>query len=95
LVDEHVEGKSCVLDVPPHRVARLRDESDHLDAARPEFVEVPRELAKLAAAVRSPHAAVKDEQQPSVREEIHQRPDASFLIRQREARGGRQRRLVH
>jgi hypothetical protein len=48
----------------------LREQADHLDTATLEVVDVPGELAKLAAAVGSPGAAMEDEQQASVREQI-------------------------
>jgi hypothetical protein len=73
------------------RVARLRDDADDLDAARGELIRVPCELAKLAAAVRSPGAAMKNEQQPSVREQIGQRAHVPLLIGQRESRRDSQR----
>jgi len=66
-----------------------------LDVAGPEIIDVRRELAKLAAAVRSPGAAVKDEQEPPAREEIRKRADPPLLIWQREARRDGQRRAVH
>ena len=89
LVDQYVERQACVLDVTAYRVPRLREHAQHLDAACLEALGVFRELAKLAAAVRSPGAAMKDEQQPSVCKQIRQRSDPSFLIRQRKARCNR------
>jgi hypothetical protein len=74
------------------RVARLRDDADDLDAARGELIRVPCELAKLAATVRSPGAAMKDEQQPSAREQIHQRAHVAFLVGERKSRRDGQRR---
>jgi hypothetical protein len=59
----------------------LREQADHLDTASLEVVDVPGELAKLAAAVGSPGAAMEDEQQASVREQIRQRPDPPLLVR--------------
>jgi hypothetical protein len=77
-VDQDVEWQPRFLDVMPDRVARLRDDADDLDAERGEVIGVPGELAKLAAAVRSPGPAMKHEEQPSVREQIHQRPHMPF-----------------
>jgi hypothetical protein len=90
LIDQYVEWQARVLDVPAHPVPRLREHADHLDAARLEAGGVFRELAKLAAAVWSPGTAMKDEQQPSVCEQIRERANPSLLIGQREARRNRQ-----
>jgi len=90
-LDQDVERQPRFLDVMADCVARLRDDADDLDAARGEFIGMTRELAKLAAAVWSPRAAMKDQQQPSVREQIHQRAYMSLLIGQREPRRDDQR----
>ena len=95
LVDEDVEGQAGVLDVAPDRVARLREDADDLDPARVELREMRRKLTKLVAAVRSPGAAMKREQQRPAREELRQRPRTSFLVRQREFRRAGQPRRVH
>ena len=87
LVYEDVEGQPSVLDVAPDGVARLRDEPDDLYAVGDELIQVFRELAKLAAAVRSPRATMKHEQQAAVRQKIGQRAHPSFLIRQSKPRG--------
>jgi hypothetical protein len=79
-VDQDVKGQSRVLDVTPDRVARLREEPDDLNAAGAELIQVFRKLAKLAAAVRSPGAAVKHEQETAVRQQIRQCAHPSLLI---------------
>jgi len=95
LVYEDVEGQPSVLDVAPDGVARLRDEPDDLYAVGDELIQVFRELAKLAAAVGSPGAAMEHQQEPSVRKQIRQRPHAPLLIRQREAWRDCERRAMH
>ena len=91
LVDEHVEREARVLDVAPYSVASLRQQPDDLDAERPEVLNVPGKLAKLAAAVGSPGSAVKHEKHAAVREQIGERPDMALLIRQRETWSDAQR----
>src|SRR5215471_1813379 len=95
LVNEHIERQPSVFDVAAYRVSRLGEHANHLDPARLELVAAFCELAKLAAAVRSPRAAVEDEQQPPVRQQIGQRSDAPLLVGQREAGRLRQRRRMH
>jgi hypothetical protein len=73
----------------------LGKQPDHLDALRLEIAGVFRELAKLAAAIGSPSAAMEDQQEPSMREQIRQRPHSPLLIRQREAWCNLQRRWMH
>jgi hypothetical protein len=73
------------------RVARLRDDADDLDAPCGELIRLPCELAKLAATVWSPGAAMKNEQQPAFREQVRQRAHMSLLIRERESRRDSQR----
>ena len=68
LVYEDVEGQPSVLDVAPDGVSRLPEKADHLNAARFELIHVSCKLAKLAAAVRSPRATMKHEQQAAVRQ---------------------------
>lgn len=86
LIDQHVEGQPGVLDVAFDPVARLREDTDDLEASGAELWEMGGELTKLVAAVWSPGSAVKREKQRPVRQEFGERPHPAFLIGQRELR---------
>lgn len=82
-IKQDVEGQPRVLDVAFDAIARLREHTDDLDPTRAELRGMRRKLTKLVAAIRSPGAAVKGEEQRPTRQEFRERPDAAFLIWQR------------
>jgi hypothetical protein len=75
----------------PDGCAGLRDDGGDLQAARAVGGKIVRKLTEPVAAVRSTRAAVERQQQRAARQEVGQRPHASFLIGQGEARRARQR----
>jgi hypothetical protein len=84
-VDQDVEGQAGLFDVAAHRVAILREDPRDLDAARGIGGEIGGELTEPVAAVRSPGAPVKDQEQPPASQEIRERAHPPFLIDQRES----------
>jgi len=95
LIDQDVEGKASLLDVPADGLALLREDADDLDAAGGVGVDVGGELTEPVAAVRSPGAAMEGEQQAAPRQEVGQRSRPSFLIDDQESRGACQRGHSH
>jgi hypothetical protein len=91
LVDQDVEGQTGLFDVAAHGVAVLRKDADHLDPPGVVFSDVGGELTEPVAALRSPGAAVKIQQQPSARQEIHERACPPLVIRDKKAWSARQR----
>jgi hypothetical protein len=83
-VDQHVEGQAGFLDVTANLVAAIGDDRRDLQAGGLVDGKVVGELTEPVAAVRSGGAAVKGEQQRPARQEVDERPGASFLIRQQE-----------
>jgi hypothetical protein len=86
LVDQDVEGQPCFLDVGPDRTRVLRDDARDLDPPCGVCSDVVGKLTEPAAAVRSPGAAMKRQQQPPAREIVGERVHAPFLVRQCEIR---------
>src|SRR4051794_17810311 len=94
-VDEDVEWKACLLDVGADGTRVLRHDPHELNAPGPEGGNVAGELAEPAAAVRSPGAAMKREEQPPAREIVRERVNAPLLIGKREARSVDQLGALH
>jgi hypothetical protein len=86
VVDQDVEGESRFLDVAAHGLAILGEDADDLNPAGCIRCDVVGKLTEPVAAVRSPGAAVKVEQQAAAREEIRQRARASLLVLDHESR---------
>ena len=95
LIDEDIEGEASLLDVAADGVGILRENGRDLYASRRECWNRTTELAEPAAAVRSPGAAMKRQEESAARQEFAEASSAPFLIGQGELRRMGQRRLMH
>ena len=86
LVDQDVEREAGFLDVGADRARVLRHDAGDLNAPGLECGDVVGKLTEPAAAVRSPGAAMKRQQQAPAREIVRQRVYPTLLIGEREAR---------
>ena len=87
LVDQDVEREAGLFDIGADGVGVLRYDSNHLDPAGGVGSDVVGKLTEPAAAVWSPGAAMKGQQQPAAREVAGERVHTPLLIGQREAWG--------
>lgn len=83
-IDQDLERQADLLDVPSYRVRALRDDGNEADATAAVDVDVSCQFTELAAAVRSPGAAVEGEQDRPSLEELRHRAKLPFLVAQLE-----------
>ena len=73
-IDEDIEGKACLFDVPLDPWCLLAQDDDDLDPAAGVFREVVSQFPELAFAVRSPGSAVKHEEHGTTAQKLGQGP---------------------
>ena len=73
-IDQNFERQADFLNVAAHRVSPLRDDGNQSYAAASIDVDVSCQFTELAAAIRSPGAAMEREQQGSACQEGFEAP---------------------